>query len=130
MMNRSRGFLVMSSIACIFLLVYGTSIILRLLSGNYLMDGGLTDLNYLYLALLCSAPFILYSLFSRHSVRASKVILTSGLLFLILFVPVHFTLVIEGKEITQETLLRILTLIPLSSFLLVFVSHFAIARKG
>ncbi|EIJ77983.1 hypothetical protein PB1_10454 [Bacillus methanolicus PB1] len=127
-MNRSKGFLVISSIVGIFLVVYGTSILFRFLFGNYFMDKGLSDVNYLYLALLCSVPYVLYLLLSgRHSERASKVFLTSGLLFLILFVPVHSTLVVEGKELTQETLTRILTVIPLSAFLLVIVCHFLIA---
>lgn len=128
MMNRSKGFLVISSIVGTFLVVYGTSILFRFLFGNYFMDKGLSDVNYLYLALLCSVPYVLYLLLSgRHSERASKVFLTSGLLFLILFVPVHSTLVVEGKELTQETLTRILTVIPLSAFLLVIVCHFLIA---
>ncbi|AIE59929.1 hypothetical protein BMMGA3_07595 [Bacillus methanolicus MGA3] len=129
MMNRSKGFLVVSSIAGIFILVYGTSILLRLLFGQYFMDGGFSDLNYLYLALLCSAPFVLYLLFfGGNSERASKVISKSGLLFFILFVPVNCTLVIEGKEITQEVLTRILTVLPVTALLLVFVSHFLKAR--
>jgi hypothetical protein len=129
-MNRSKGYLFVSSIIGMFLLVYGTSIILRLLTGNELFDGVLSDINYVYLALLCSAPFVLYVLLSgKHSQRAFRVILASGILFKILFVPVYLTLVLEGKEITQEIIARILTIIPLSALLLVIVSHFAMARN-
>ncbi|MBS4176002.1 hypothetical protein [Lederbergia citrea] len=129
-MYRSKGFLFLLSIVGIFLLVYGTSVILYLLSGNYLLDGGLTDPNYVFLALSCSAPFVLYLLFSRrHSARALEVILTSGLLFVVLFIPAHFSLVLDGVEKSQNLLFRLITILPVYALLLLCISHVMLRRK-
>ena len=129
-MNRSKGFLITSSIAGVFILVYGTTLILRLLLGNYLLVGGLMDPNYLILALLSSAPFIMYLLLKgKSSVEASKVVFSSGLLFITLFIYVHLALVTMTEEMTQGLLLRIVTIIPLTAIILVFVSHFTLGNK-
>lgn len=120
-MNQSKGFLVISSIVGMFILVYGTSIILRLLLGNYLMAAGLFDLSYAILALSCSVPFIIYIILNA---RPLAVILVSGFLFLALFIPVQFAFVTMIEKMSPENLVRILTIFPLTAIIFVFVAHF------
>ena len=51
-MNRSKGFLITSSIAGVFILVYGTYFNPTSFVGNYLLVGGLMDPNYLVLGFI------------------------------------------------------------------------------
>ena len=53
-MKRSKSSLFILCIVGIFLAVYGTAVILRLIFGDFLLDGGLTNPNYSLLALLCA----------------------------------------------------------------------------
>ena len=129
-MYRSKVFLITLTIVGILLLVYGTSILLYLLSGKYLMVGGLTNLNYAFLTILCLAPFLLYLLLTRkHSYRALEVILASGVLFAMVFLPVHSSLVLDGAEITQKLLIRLFTILPVYALILVCISHIMLRRK-
>ena len=65
-MKHSKRSLFILCIVGIFLVVYGTAVILRLILGDFLLDGGLTNLNYLLLTLLCVVPFLLYLLVSKN----------------------------------------------------------------
>ena len=129
-MHRSKSFLLLSSIIGIFLLVYGTSVIMYFWLGNNLMVGGITNLNYALLALLCLAPFVFYLLFAgNHANRAFEVIVASGILFCLLFVPLHFVLVFDGEVLSGGELLRLLTTLPAYAFMLVPIAHFMLGRK-
>ena len=129
-MNRSIGFIIGLSIVGVFILVYGTSLILRLLLGDYLFVVGLMDLNYTLLAILCSVPFVLYLLLrGKPILRAIEVVLSSGILFITLFIYVQFALVTMTEEMTQGLFLRIITIIPTTAIILILVSHFATSNK-
>jgi len=66
-MKPSKRSLFVLCIAGVFLVVYGSAVVLRLLLGDFLLDGGLTNLNYLFLTLLCVVPFLLYpDLFTKY----------------------------------------------------------------
>lgn len=109
----------------IFLVVYGTAVVLRLILGNYLLDGGLANLNYALLSLLCAVPFLIYLLISRNQIeRVSEVILTSGFFFLILFVYVNFMLVFSLIEKLRENEIRLLISFPVVALILVVVLQF------
>ena len=89
------------------------------------MVGGITNLNYALLALLCLAPFVFYLLFAgNHANRAFEVIVASGILFCLLFVPLHFVLVFDGEVLSGGELLRLLTTLPAYAFMLVPIAHF------
>jgi hypothetical protein len=126
-LNRSKGFYVIASILTTFVLVYGISVLLRLLLGAYLMVGGITDLNYVLLALLCSVPFVLYALLK--SKKAGEVILISGGMFIVLFVYVNFLLVFSLQEMTQAIVIRMLSVFPTFALLLIVAMHFSIGAN-
>ncbi len=129
-MKQSKMTLLIFCIVGIFLLVYGTAGILRLVLGKFLLDGGLADTNYTLLALLCAAPFLIYVLFSSNTLsRMREVILTSGAFFGILFIYVNFMLVNSLIAMSQETVTRILMVFPVVSFILVLVLSFIQKRN-
>lgn len=107
-------------------MIFGTSIILHLLVGNFLLEGGLSNLNYLLLALLCAMPFLLYVIISGNNIeRVTNVILTSGLFFLILFVYANFILVFSMTVQSQVIAVRSLITFPALALILVIVLHFS-----
>jgi hypothetical protein len=129
-MKHSRISLIVLCIVGIFLVVYGTIVILRLLLGDYLFVGGLNNPNYLLLTILCTVPFLLYVLISRNTnERLTEVILTSGLFFLILFVYTNFMLVFSMTEQSQAIEVRLLTTFPMVAWILVVVLHFTQGRN-
>lgn len=129
-MKHSRISLIVLCIVGTFLVVYGTIVILRLLLGDYLLDGGLNNPNYLLLTFLCTVPFLLYVLISRNNnERLTEVILTSGLFFLILFVYTNFMLVFSMTEQSQAIEVRLLTTFPMVALILVVVLHFSQGRN-
>jgi hypothetical protein len=121
-MNRLKGILVVSCIASMFLFVYGTALILRLIFGKYLLEGGLFDLNYLFLTFLCSIPFLFFLLIKKN--HSKKEYFISGTLFSILYVYVNFLLVFSLVEMTAATEMRILIVFPVTALILAMVSHF------
>lgn len=124
-MKYTKRALFILCIASIFLVVYGTAIILRLLLGDFLLDGGLTNLNYLLLTLLCAVPFLLYLLVSKnHLEKVTEVILTSGVFFLIFFIYTNFMLVFSMTVQSQAIAVRLLMTFPMVALILVVVLHF------
>ncbi|MBO0586430.1 hypothetical protein [Sporosarcina sp. E16_8] len=124
-MKRSRSSLFILCIVGIFLTVYGAAVILRLIFGGLLLDGGLTNPNYSLLALLCVVPFLFYLLVSRNDVKKiNEVILTSGLFFILLFLYTNFILVLALTENSTEIANRLLIIFPIVALLLVIVIHF------
>ena len=124
-MKRSRSSLFILCIVGIFLAVYGTAVILRLIFGDFLLDGGLTNPNYSLLALLCLVPFLFYLLVSRNDFeKVNEVILTSGLFFILLFVYTNFILVLALTENSSAIAIRLLIIFPIVALLLVTVLHF------
>ena len=125
-MKHSKRSLFVLCIVGIFLVVYGTSVILRLLLGDFLLDGGLNDLNYLLLTLLCAVPFLFYLVVSKNPFdQVTEVILTSGLFFLILFVYANFMLVFSMTEQSNAIAVRLLITFPTVALILVVVLNFA-----
>ena len=124
-MKYTKRALFILCIASIFLVVYGTAIILRLLLGDFLLDGGLTNLNYLLITLLCAVPFLLYLLVSKnHLEKVTEVILTSGVFFLIFFIYTNFMLVFSMTVQSQAIAVRLLMTFPMVALILVVVLHF------
>lgn len=124
-MKHSKSSLFILSIVGTFLVVYGTAVILGLLFGDFLLDGGLSNLNYLLLAFLCAVPFLIYLVISKnHFAKVTEVVLTSGLFFLILFVYANFLLVFSMTEQSQAITVRLLTIFPVVALILVVVLHF------
>lgn len=124
-MKRSRSSLFILCIVGIFLTVYGAAVILRLIFGDFLLVGGLTNPNYSLLALLCLVPFLFYLLVSRNDFeKVSEVILTSGLFFILLFVYTNFILVLALTENSSAIAIRLLIIFPIVALLLVTILHF------
>jgi drug/metabolite transporter (DMT)-like permease len=124
-MKHSKSSLFILSIVGVFLVVYGTAVILRLLFGDFLLDGGLSNLNYLLLALLCAVPFLIYLVVGKNYFeKVTEVVLTSGLFFLILFVYANILLVFSMTEQSQAITVRLLTTFPVVALILVVVLHF------
>lgn len=124
-MKQSKRSLLVLCIVGAFLVVYGSAIVLRLLLGNFLLDGGLTNLNYLLLTLLCMVPFLLYLLISKnYCEKVTEVILISGIFFLIFFIYSNFMLVFSMTEQSQAIAVRLLMIYPTLALILVVVLHF------
>ena len=129
-MKYTKRALFILCIVSIFLVVYGTAIILRLLLGDFLLDGGLTNLNYLLLTLLCAVPFLLYLLVSKNYFeKVTEVILISGVFFLIFFIYTNFLLVFSMTEQSQAIAARLLMTFPAVALILVVVLHFTQGRN-
>ncbi|MFJ7933747.1 hypothetical protein [Sporosarcina sp. NPDC096371] len=124
-MKHSKSMLFILCIAGAFLLVYGTAVILRLTLGNYLLEGGLANLSYVLLAVLCVLPFLVYLFISGNQVgRILEVIGTSGFFFSILFVYVNFMLVFSSTEKFPEDEIRLLICFPVVALILVVLLQF------
>ncbi len=121
MKQSKRTLFILCSVG-VFLFVYGTAVILRLILGRYLLDGGLGNLNYALLAFLCAIPFLFYLLISRNQVeRVAEVIMTSGFFFITLFVYVNFMLVLSSTEKLRENEIRLLITFPVVALILLVV---------
>ena len=120
-LQQPRVILVFGSIIGTIILVYATALINRLLMGNYLMNNGLWDLNYVYLALLCAVPFVLVS-FSKSTNRFPA-ILFAGVFFVVLFTTVHWAFVFYGVEMSSAVLTRTLYVLPISAILVVISAY-------
>ena len=129
-MKHSKRSLFVLCIVGVFLVVYGTAVILRLLLGDFLLDGGLKISTILILTLLCTVPFLFYLLVNKNNFeKVAEVILTSGLFFLILYVYANFMLVFTMTEQSQAIAVRLLTIFPAVALILVVVLNFAQGRN-
>jgi hypothetical protein len=129
-MKQSKITLLILCIVGIFLFVYGTAGVLRLLLGKFLLEGGFANVNYATLALLCAVPFILYIVVTSNTVETMReLIVTSGAFFVIIFIYANAILVNSLIEMHPEMVTRLLTVFPAASFLLVFVLSFVQKRN-
>ncbi len=130
-MKRSRSYLFILCIVSIFLTVYGSAVILRLIFGDFLLDGGLTNPNYSLLSLLCLVPFLFYLLVSRNDFeKVKEVILTSGLFLILLFVYTNYILVLALTVNSSAIDIRLLIIFPIVALLLVTVLHFFLSKNS
>lgn len=120
----SKQGMTVGSIIGMLILVYGTAILYKLLMGNYLFEGGLADLHYVYLALLCAIPFVIGSLIVN-----SRIVLMSVLLFAVLFVVVHWAFVFTGELVTGKELGRMFIVLPASALLLTVAIRVSRSKK-
>ncbi len=126
MMLKSKGALVAWSVAGVFILIYGTAALFNLLLGGYLFEGGLMNLNYGLLALLCALPFAVIAVVGKNNDDHKRALIISALLFSILFVLVHLVLVFSGEVVDAG---RIMTIFPISALLLSVVLYFAAGKE-
>ena len=125
-MLKSKQVLIGGSIAGVFILVYGSAIVFRLLMGNYVFDNGLANPNYVYLVLLCSLPFVIVGIIRLSEINFS-LLLISWFLFAFLFIVIHWTFVFSGEQITGKETGRILTVLPISALLIVAAARTALS---
>ncbi|WP_210468900.1 hypothetical protein [Sporosarcina sp. 6E9] len=120
------------SLIAAFLLVYGTAIMNWMLIGEYYLNGGLLDVNYTYLSLLCAVPFVLGSLLKLNITPKNRLtfIIVSGLLFAVLFTTVHWAFVYYGVEMAADVLFRTLLVLPISALLVVFAVFIGFNMEG
>lgn len=129
---QSRPSLMFGSVIGAFLLVYGTAIINKMLVGDYLMNAGLLDLNYVFLSLLCAVPFVLGCLVKLNITPKNRsiFIIAAGLLFAVLFKIVHWALVFHGVEMAADVLFRTLLVLPISALLVVSAVYIGCMMEG
>ena len=129
---QSRLSLVFGSVIGAFVLVYGTAFMNWMLVGDYFMDGGLLDLNYAYLSLLCAVPFVLGSLVKLNITSKNRIIfiIAAGLLFAVLFTTVHWAFVFYGVEMAAGVLFRTLLVFPISALLVVLAVYIGCIMEG
>ncbi|WP_341963600.1 hypothetical protein NM897_17005 (plasmid) [Planococcus maritimus] len=123
MIKTNVGMLV-GSIVGVFVLVYGTAFLFHLLFGRYMLEGGLANLNYGVLALLCAVPFVLKVLIGRSNRSTNHLILMSVALFSVLFVLVHLVMLLSTEAMQGDAVTRMLAVFPISALLLVVTLHF------
>lgn len=126
-MLKSKQALIGGSIAGVFILVYGSAIVLRLLMGSYVFDNGFANPNYVYLALLCSLPFVIAGIIRPSEINFS-LIMTSGALFAFLFIVIHWAFVFTGEQVTGKEIGRMLTVLPISALLIVAATRIGLPR--
>lgn len=123
-MLRSNIFLAAGSFFVSVFLVFGTAIVGGVAFGSYYL--GEINLTYLYLALLCALPFIVYALIkNRAQMFKRSIIVTSWLLFIAVAFPVQLTLAFENPLLTTPYVFTVLTILPSFGLLMVGVAHFA-----
>lgn len=125
-MMKSKVAMAVGSIGGIFIVVYGTSILFQLLFNAYLFEGGLMNLNYGLLGLLCAVPFVLLAVIGRTDKEAKRAVLISALLFSVLFILVHLVLVLSGEVMDSG---RVLVIFPVSALLLAVVLYLAAGKE-
>ncbi|RAZ81256.1 hypothetical protein [Planococcus halotolerans] len=125
-MLKSKITMAVGSVIGIFVVVYGTALLLGLLFDAYLFEGGLTNLNYGLLALLCALPFAVIAMVGRNGDENKRALIISTLLFSILFVLVHLVLVLSAEVMDAG---RILVIFPVSALLLAVVSYFTTGKE-
>ncbi|WP_341963479.1 hypothetical protein NM897_16605 (plasmid) [Planococcus maritimus] len=123
-MIKTKVGMLVGSIAGVFVLVYGTAFLFHLLFSRYMLEGGLANLNYGVLALLCTVPFVLRVLIGRSNHSTNQVILMSAALFSVLFVLVHLVMVLSAEAMQGDAVTRMLAVFPISALLLVVTLHF------
>ncbi len=103
-----------------------------MLIGEYYLNGGLLDVNYTYLSLLCAVPFVLGSLLKLNITPKNRLtfIIVSGLLFAVLFTTVHWAFVYYGVEMAADVLFRTLLVLPISALLVVFAVFIGFNMEG
>ncbi|WP_203333613.1 hypothetical protein [Planococcus beigongshangi] len=129
-MLKSKGAMVVGSMIGIFILVYGTAILFRLLFESYLFDGGLPNLNYGLLALLCAIPFVLIAIVGKKDAATSYSVISAALLFSVLFVLIHLVLVVSAGPLDAAAIRRTLAVFPVTALLLVVVLYFTAGREN
>ena len=125
-MLKSKVAMAVGSVIGILVIVYGTALLLELLFNAYLFEGGLTNLNYGILALLCALPFALIAVVGRNNDESKRALIISVLLFSILFVLVHLVLVLSAEVMDAG---RILVIFPVSALLLSVVLYLAAGKE-
>ena len=123
-MIKTKVGMLVGSIVGVFVLVYGTAFLFHLLFSGYMLEGGLANLNYGVLALLCTIPFALRVLIGRSGHSTNQVILLSAALFSVLFVLVHLVMVLSAEAMQGDAVTRMLAVFPISALLLVVTLHF------
>jgi len=126
---KEKRYLIGKSVLGIFLLVYGTAVVFRLIMGNYFMDRGLADPNYIFLALLCALPFVVGSLMGKNKnlEKHIEVIFSGGMLFSLLFIAVQGALVFSANGMTDEIIARTLIVLPTSALLVLLAAYIGVS---
>lgn len=128
-MRQSKGLLVCGSVIGAFLVVYGTAFVFRLFMGDYLLAGGLLDVNYAYLALLTALPFVALGIVGSPK-TSFKMFFASGVLFAVLFIVVHWAFVFTGEQASGKEIGRMLMVFPISALLVVVATCVFLTRSG
>ncbi|WP_033542266.1 hypothetical protein [Planococcus sp. CAU13] len=128
-MLKSKGVLAAGSVAGAFILVYGTAVLFRLVAGGYLFEGGLANLNYALLAILCAVPFALVALFGRNDSVTRGAVAGGALLFSVIFILVHFVLVLSAEAMDGAGIVRTMVVFPASALLLAGTVYLSAGRK-
>ncbi|MFD1032591.1 hypothetical protein [Metaplanococcus flavidus] len=115
-MLKSKAAMAIGSMIGAFIIIYGTAVVFGLLFGAYLFEGGLANLNYGVLALLCAAPFAVIAMVGRNEREAKKSVIISAFLFSVIFILVHLVLVLSAEVMEVS---RVLAIFPISALLLV-----------
>lgn len=126
---KSKSVLAAGFLAGAFVLIYGTAAVFGLLTGNYLFEGGLVSLNYALLAILCAAPFVLIALFGRDDSGTRGAVGIGALLFSVLFILVHFVLVLSAEALDGSGIIRTLVIFPVSGLLIAGTAYLAWRRE-
>lgn len=128
-MLKSKYFLIGGSVVGAILLVYGSAISNRLIVGDYMMEGGLLDPNYIILGVLCALPFVLGSSIRMTTSlnKHSDMILISGLLFATHFIIVHWAFVYHGVVMSDGILVRVFLTFPISACLIVVATRLGLS---
>ena len=129
-MLKSKGAMAVGSVIGMFILIYGSAILFSLLFGEYLFEGGLTNLNYGILAILSAIPFVLVAVVGKKDAAARYSVISAALLFSVLFGLVHLVLVISAEPMDAAAIQRTLAAFPVTTLLLIVTLYFTVGKRG
>jgi len=130
-MRKSKLFLLGISIIFSAILVYGTALVLKFLTGYYLFEKGLFDLANSALALGIAVPLILYILLfnERNKLAMYEVITNTSLFVLLVYFPVSFTSVSSDSVMSRNQSVEFIAAFIILVIILIGTLHLEVTNK-
>ena len=130
-MRKSKLFLLGISIIFSAILVYGTALVLKFLTGYYLFEKGLFDLANSALALGIAVPLILYILLfnERNKLAMYEVIANTSLFVLLVYFPVSFTSVSSDSVMSRNQSVEFIAAFIILVIILIGTLHLEVTNK-
>ncbi|MCJ7841444.1 hypothetical protein MUB24_11165 [Lederbergia sp. NSJ-179] len=119
-MKVSKLALLVGSIICSVILIYGAALIMKGIKGSFLFANGLFDLSYFILLLVVAVPIALYILIAGDKKYALSVVFYTILFLFILYIPIYSVIVSAKSTIFIAAVLGMVVVLTGSSHMAVY----------